>query len=288
MNAIIKKTLKKLVHSKTRKKLKRWKRHIVKIFNPKAKLKLDDMRLLLTEELGLSRGDKIVVSSGFGNLNADFSPKDLVLLLMEIVGEEGLIMMPFYPPISSVEWAENGMTFDMRTNKSNMGVVTNVFARMPDVYMSVHPIKAVCAWGNGAEELVKDHEKSTTPYFWDSPYGKLVKMHSKSLAIGVRNMLPMHTIEDVLTEPIGFFYQKKKYTLDVINKEGIKIPVTTLVHDEDILNKCTSASDYIASLNCKTYKRINVGYNCSCIVENDDLYETIQEHFKNGHTRLKK
>ena len=101
-------------------------------------------------------------------------------------------------------------------------------------------------------------------------------------------MLPMHTIEDVLTAPLGFFYQKDKYNLDVIDKNGVKTSVTTLVHDENVLNKCVSASDYIASLKCRTYKRINVGYNCICIVDNDDLYETIAQHFKEGHTRLKK
>ncbi|MBR5087620.1 MAG: AAC(3) family N-acetyltransferase [Muribaculaceae bacterium] len=287
MLPIIKKTLKKIFHSSVRRELKRTKRHIINLIHPVSKLTLEEMRRLLTQELGLNRGDKIVVSSGFGNLNADFSPQDLVELLMDVISDEGIIMMPFYPPISSVEWAQKGLTFDMKTNKSSMGIVTNVFARMPNVYMSKHPIKAVCAWGKGAKELVKDHDKSTTPYYWDSPYGKLVKMHSKSLALGVRNMLPMHTIEDVLTEPLGFFYQKEKYTLDVIDKNGEKTSVTTYVHDENILNKCISASDYIASLNCRTYKRINVGYNCICIVENDDLYETIKQHFKNGHTRVK-
>lgn len=288
MLPIFKKALKTIFHSKFRSKLKKYKRHVTRLMHPCPKLTIDDMKRLLTKELGLCEGDKIVVSSGFGNLNADFSPQELVSLLMEIVGDKGLIMMPFYPPISSVEWASKGMTFDMRTNKSSMGVVTNVFARMPNVYMSKHPIKAVCAWGQGAEDLVKDHDKSTTPYYWDSPYGKLVKMHSKSLALGVRNMLPMHTIEDVLTAPLGFFYQKDKYNLDVIDKNGVKTSVTTLVHDENVLNKCVSASDYIASLKCRTYKRINVGYNCICIVDNDDLYETIAQHFKEGHTRLKK
>ena len=46
---------------------------------------LEDMRRILVDELGIKAGDKIFVTSGFGGLNATFSPKELVLLLMDII-----------------------------------------------------------------------------------------------------------------------------------------------------------------------------------------------------------
>ena len=288
MIPIIKKALKRVFSSNRRKQIRRCIRHIKSFLDPKKKVSLSEIRSILVDDFELAKGDKIIVSSSFGNLNADFSPKEMVELLMDIIGPEGLIMMPFYPPVNSTEWALKHEIFDMRNNKSSMGVLTNVFAHMPDVFMSKHPIKAVCAWGKGAEEIVKDHDKSTTPFYWDSPYGRLLKIHSKSLGVGARNMLPMHTIEDVLTEPIGFYYQKEKYVLDIIDKDGNRSSVTTFVHDENILSRCVSSNDYIASLNCKTFKMRKVGYKCLCIIDNDDFYNTCIEHFKKGHTRLKK
>ena len=262
-------------------------RHIVNDFKSKKKLTIDEMNSFLCNELGLSIGDKIVLASSFGNLNADFSPKDLVLLLMNIIGPDGLIVMPYYPPLKSTEWAISGKVFDMRSTKSGMGVVTNVFAHMPGVVMSKHPTKAVCAWGKSAVDLVKDHDKSTTPFYWDSPYGRLLKMHSKSIGLGVKNITTMHAIEDILSDPTDYYYQHDKYILKFIDGEGHESFISTLVHNEDIMNKCVAPGDYVKSLNCKSYKRINVGYKYAYVINNDDLFETCKNHFKNGHTRLK-
>ncbi len=248
---------------------------------------IDEMRFCLCNKLGLNTGDKIVLASSFGNLNADFSPKELVLLLMNIVGPNGLIVMPYYPPVKSTEWALSGKAFDMRSTKSGMGIVTNVFAHMPGVVMSKHPTKAVCAWGEGANELVKDHEISTTPFYWDSPYGRLLKMHSKSVGLGVKNITTMHAIEDILSEPSDYYYQHDKYNLKFIDDKGQESIISTLVHNEDIMNKCEAPGNYVKSLNCKSYKRINVGYKYAYVINNDDLFETCKSHFKNGHTRLK-
>lgn len=288
MILFFKKILKKLIPSSRRRKLKRIKRCVKRKLHPVKKMSIVEMDALLTKSLGIKEGDKIIVFSSFGNLNADFSPADLVKLLMKIVGPEGLIMMPYYPPLNSTEWAANNETFDMRNTKSGMGVLTNVFASMPDVYMSKHPTKAVCAWGKDAKSIVEGHEKSTTPFYFDSPYGKLLKLHSKSLGLGVKNIATMHAIEDILTTPHDFYYQKNKYNLSLIDKAGVKTTVEVLVHDENIMNKCELPGDYVYSLDCKSYKRINVGYKYVYVIDNDDLMSTCEEHFKKGHTRQKK
>ena len=84
--------------------------------------------------------------------------------------------------------------------------------------MSKHPTKAVCAWGNGAQEIVSSHDNATTPFYWDSPYGRLLKKHSKSLGIGLKNIPIFHSFEDILTDPIDFYYQKEKFKLELIDK----------------------------------------------------------------------
>lgn len=287
MSPAIKKALKTIFPSRFRRKVKKFKRHIVNSIHPSPMLTLEEMKQLLTQELGLCKGDKIIVTSSFANLNASFSPTEIVHLLMDIVTEEGLIIMPYYPPLNSTEWASKNLVFDMRNTKSGMGILTNVFAKMPNVYMSKHPTKAVCAWGSNSEDIVKDHDKSTTPFYWDSPYGKLLKIHSKSLGLGVKNIATMHAVEDILSDPIDYYYQQQKYSLEIINMDGQHEAISTLVHDDNIMNKCYAPGDYVRSLNCKSYKRINVGYKYAYIIDNDDLLETAKQHFKQGHTRVK-
>ena len=126
--------LKKIFPPRFREKLKRTRRKLnVKSFLIKRN-SLDDMRYLLTHKLSISKGDKLFITSSFGNLHGLFSPLELIELLKEIVSEEGLIMMPFYPPGSNEEWAAKDMPFDMNKTKSSIGVLTNIFAKQENVF----------------------------------------------------------------------------------------------------------------------------------------------------------
>ena len=49
------------------------------------KITLKDVEKILLEDFGLKGGDKIIVASSFGNLNADFTPKQLIELLQSII-----------------------------------------------------------------------------------------------------------------------------------------------------------------------------------------------------------
>ena len=111
----IKLFIKKLIPSVYRVKIKKLRRHTVNCFKSGSieKTTLNDMRKLLVEEFCIAGGDNLIVSSSFGNLNADFSPKDLIALLQEIVGEEEILLC-LYPPGNSYEWAESGQVFDMQ------------------------------------------------------------------------------------------------------------------------------------------------------------------------------
>ncbi len=289
MNYYLKSLLKHLSTSNQRKAARRFKRHFLSKVSPRRKISLGEMRSIIVDDLGIKKGDRIIVSSSFGNLNANFSPQELVETLMDIIGKDGVIMMPYYPPINSTEWASRHEVFDMRTTKSGMGILTNVFSKMPDVYMSKHPTKAVCVWGKNAEYIAADHEKATTPFYWDSPYGKFFKLHTKSLGLGLKNIPIIHLAEDVFSDSKDFYYQKEKYKLEIIDKEGNKSVVETYVHDDDVLNHCQSGGDYTRELNCKSYKRIMLGYRYVYVIDNDDYFETaLKKRFEKGDFRYRK
>ena len=265
----IKHFIKSITSSKQRNRIRKFRRDIKKRLFPKSKTSLAELKNILVQDFGLKKGDNIIVASSFGNLNANYSPQDVIQLLQSIVTEEGSIMMPYYPPINSTEWVKTSNIFDMERTKSGMGILTNIFSKMPGVVKSIHPIKAVCVWGKNAKEIISNHENSTTPFYWDSPYGKYLKIHSKSLGLGLKNIPIFHAFEDILSKPYDTYYQKEKYTLFVKNGNNA-FPIKTYVHDNDILDRCISAGDYVASLKCKSYKKINFGYTFLYVIDNDD------------------
>ena len=284
---IIKHLLKSITSSQQRVAFKRWKRHFKAFLKGGKKTTLFDLRNILTGDLGLKAGDRIFVTSSFGNLNADYTPEDVVELLMSIITKEGTIMMPYYPPSNSTKWAKEGRVFDMNETKSGMGIITNVFSKMPGVIMSVHPTKAVCVWGKDAELLTQNHEKSTTPYYWDSPYGKFLKMGSKSVGLGVGNMPLIHTMEDVLSENCDHYHQKNKYRLKVITKSREEITIETYVHNPEIIDKCISSLEYVQINKPEIMHIQSFGLTFLMCVNNDDLYALCKEEFAKGNTRMK-
>lgn len=167
----------------------------------------------------------MLVTSGFGNLNADgYDPVQFVKLLQEIITEDGLIMMPYYPPLNSQEWVERGNVFYMRKTKSGMGVVTNAFAKMPGVVMSQHPTKVACVWGKGADDIIRDHYLSQDPYGDVTPYGRLLAAGCYySICFGVKNLPMFHAIEDKLLPLNKLYYEDRLYDVPIVQFEKEKL-----------------------------------------------------------------
>lgn len=289
MTANLKFFLKGVLPPKLRNHLKRLKRHL------KERMKgnipptsLDELKEVLINDLGLRSGDKIIVSSGFGNLNANYSPQEVIKLLQSIVTKNGVIMMAYYPPMNSDEWAKGNHVFDMKNTKSGMGILTNVFSKMPGVYKSVHPTKAVCVWGKDAEILTEGHETSQTPFYWDSPYGKLLKEGCKSLGLGVKNIPIFHALEDILSKDKTECYLPDKFFLKVKLENGDEKEVRTYVHNGKLMDSAISAGDYVTSLYCETYKRVNFGFSFIYIIDNTDLYNKVKMEYEQNITRFKR
>lgn len=284
MYYLVKHCLRTITTSSFRTSIRRFRRHLKQPFSGR-KTTLEEFRVLLTDQLGIKKGDWLLVSSSFGNLNADFSPRQAIEMLQSIVSEEGLIMMPYYPPLNSDEWAEKSCTFDMLETKSGMGILTNVFSAMPGVRKSIHPTKAVCCWGQ--ELYGEKHFKAKTPYYWDSPYGEMLKHGSKSLCLGITNMPIIHAVEDILSAHYYDYYCPEKKRLKVRLSDGSEVVAETYIHDHKILSQCISGEEYARSLELSTYHRVSFGLKCAVVVDNQELFDVAKVHFAKGHTRIR-
>ncbi|MBQ1790218.1 MAG: AAC(3) family N-acetyltransferase [Oscillospiraceae bacterium] len=151
--------------------------------------------------LGLRRGNIVMVHTSLSKIGYVCGGAQAVIeALIEIVGEDGTIMMPtqtwknldpetgVHGDTSEEDWdtiRENWPAYNKSLTPTNtMGAVAEMFRSWPGAMRSDHPARSVAAWGRYAEHLVSDHDLSNI--FGDgSPIGKLYELNGKVLLIGV-------------------------------------------------------------------------------------------------------
>ena len=283
---MIKSIIKNITNSHQRAYLKKIIRRLHRYFIFAGKNSLNDLELILRNDFKITEGDNIFVTSSFGNLNASFSPEDLIGLLQSIVTEKGLIMMPYYPSVNSIEWAKSNNVFDMKTTKSGMGILTNVFAEMPNVVKSIHPTKAVCIWGKNSKQIAEGHHLSLTPYSKQTPYGKLLSLpNSKSLCLGVINLPMFHAIEDLLIDIRELYYEDLVYKLRVKTMDNRIIDCNTLIHSPQKSSKLMMGGEYVKRFGEPLRIQKEFGHNKIYCIDNNKLLVECMTLFRLGITR---
>ena len=168
-----------------------------------------DSRVILTKddlvkqfrECGLSEGQTIFVHASLSSLGFVVGGAEtLIRSLLEIVGEEGTLMMPSQTwknldPSTGVHWEEpeewwpiireNWPAYDKEiTPAIGMGIVAEMFRKWPGAKRTDHPARSIAALGKHAEYITKEHDLSNI-FGEDSPVDKLYKLDGHVLLIGV-------------------------------------------------------------------------------------------------------
>lgn len=161
-------------------------------------------RDILVRKLGIREGDTLFVHSSVDFLNIDFSPLQLLKILIDITGKEGTLLFPAWHILSRAEeyLQDENNIFDMRRSPSVLGLLPELVRRLPGAQRSIHPINSIVAIGKYAKELVSSHEQSVYPAGELSPYYKMMKYNAKIIGIGVNaNFLSfVHCPEDIMKE----------------------------------------------------------------------------------------
>jgi len=169
---------------------------------------VDDIRRFLGE-VGIHKGATLFVHSSWLRLsNGTFSAKDLILMLLDVVGAEGTLAMPAFPTFST--GSDGTQVFDVRKSPSAAGLLTEAFRRFPGVVRSININHSVCAFGKNAEWLVSDHHKSITAWDDCSPYyrlGCIQDAYIVGLGVGWRLKIAtsLHCADSMLREELTFF-----------------------------------------------------------------------------------
>ncbi|WP_213591351.1 aminoglycoside N(3)-acetyltransferase [Paenibacillus woosongensis] len=150
---------------------------------------------------GVSNGQTIIVHTSLSRIGFVVGGAEtLIRALLEIVGEEGTLVMPSQTwknldPATGVHWEvspihwpiirEHWPAYDKEiTPAIGMGVVAEVFRKWPGAARSDHPARSFAAVGKHADYLTKEHDLSQI-FGKGSPIDKLYELDGHILLIGV-------------------------------------------------------------------------------------------------------
>lgn len=101
-------------------------------------------------------------------------------VLMEYM-KDGLLILPTH---TWNQMNEKHNVFNVKTEQSCVGLLTNVFRVRPGVKRSLHPTHSVAAFGNDAEEYIAGEENSHSPCAKGGCWEKLLLRGAQILFLG--------------------------------------------------------------------------------------------------------
>jgi len=171
-----------------------------------SKVQINTIQAFL-DRVGIKNGDVLFVHSSWENLNSGLiTAPDLIKTLINQVGEAGTLAMPAIPNTPQI----NGAIFNVKRTPSAAGMLTEVFRRYPNVKRSINLNHSVCALGEKAEYLTKDHHLSETSWDTNSPYYRLGEFENAwivGLGVGHRLQVAtsLHCVESALWKESPYF-----------------------------------------------------------------------------------
>lgn len=127
--------------------------------------------------IGIKSDDALLVHSSLKSIGrVEGGPETVIQALLEILGPDGLLVMPTFTYRIPV--------FEPERSESRTGRITEVMRSWPTAVRSWHPTHSVAAIGAQSRELCRDHHR-VGGIDIDSPLDRLAKREGKILLIGV-------------------------------------------------------------------------------------------------------
>jgi len=187
-------------------------------------------------DLGVERGRDLILHSSMRKIgHVDGGADTLIAAVRAVLGPDATLLMPTYPLTKgAVEHMQDPTPFDVRTDRSTMGRITNTLMAMPGALRSAHPTHSVTALGPDALAYTKDHHRTPTPCGPGSPFWRLSEKGGQILCIGigVGKVTSHHVIEDKVDAfPIDVYFPEK-LEKKVIFADGHEEVIEAKAHDE--------------------------------------------------------
>lgn len=127
--------------------------------------------------LGLKSGDTVIVHSSWrAFIGYEKNADSVIDLLLDIVGKKGTILMPAYTvDKKKFKWSD----------VSEAGYLSEIFRKKYCKARSMNSVFSMCAYGDKAANLTKDHIDSLYAFDEKSPYYLAMKNNAKILLMGL-------------------------------------------------------------------------------------------------------
>ncbi|MCX5777176.1 MAG: AAC(3) family N-acetyltransferase [Candidatus Firestonebacteria bacterium] len=194
----------------------------------------EERLLELFKKIGLKPKDKIMVHSSFlliggymlkNGLNwkeeMQNSPALFIKVLMDLITEEGVIMMPSFNHGAPYEEGGPGYYSPLETPTTN-GVMPDLFWRMKGVYRSIDPTHPFAVWGKNARDYVKNQHKLTTMGY-DSPLQMIEKGGGKVLIIDAPKGNTFHHIVEMTNNAHCVSVRGEEYPVKLPDGKIVKV-----------------------------------------------------------------
>lgn len=151
-------------------------------------------------KIGIKPDDALLIHSSMRAIGEVAGGADTVIDAFIDCLSKGLLI---FPTLSHKSVSTSNPVFDPQKTRSDVGILTNIFMKRPNVLRSIHPTHSVAAIGNIAKEFIKGEENSTTPCPKSGCWGKLYDYDAKIMFLGcslTRNTF-LHSVEEWLDIP---------------------------------------------------------------------------------------
>ncbi|KXH85478.1 AAC(3) family N-acetyltransferase [Chryseobacterium kwangjuense] len=194
--------------------------------------------------LGVRKGDVIFIHSSWDEFyNYEGTPESFIDLMLELIGEEGTLLMPSYPLIR-----KKGGTFSIKTTPTLAGLLPEIFRNYKKVERSLD-YHSVAAYGKLAKYITESHIHSESSWDEHSPYYKLAEVKAKvfSLGLGKHHVgTIMHCADSVLRRDYEYFdlFFKKHEKITIKKADGEVMVKNYLTKEDDFYYAFTEQSHW--------------------------------------------
>jgi aminoglycoside 3-N-acetyltransferase len=179
---------------------------------------------------GVLKGDLIVVHSSFDALKSSGkSPKEIINLLRNYIGDDGTLAMPVIrkykgdlDPVEQMKEIKTNteLTYNVRTSPVSTGLLPREFLNCERVEISKFPLNTMAAVGRLAKSMVENnlYGDILLPHGTNSSWKFCVDNNAKIIGLGinlVHSLTILHTIEDCKYPywPIKNWYIEKNFNI---------------------------------------------------------------------------
>lgn len=210
----------------------------------------------ILDELGIAPGDALFVKASMNWLG--FGPPetlDLLDALLDRLTPEGTLVMPSFPYSNEMGRPKDGAVFDVQRTPSQMGLLTEMFRRLPETQRSEHFWVPLCGWGKHAGFLLGGQDGVLNPFAQGSSCHRLLEIGTKMIGLGVStnyNILA-HVADVVLCERYPFrIFTEETYDGLVVGWDGVLKKVRSVLVTQDRRlqmkpSKLVAASDVLSA-----------------------------------------